>query len=637
MQKKDLNIDATLDVQEKILTEKQKQRLERKQQKLLKKDEAHKEKYGLTYSEVLGKMPNRTIKYQKGNFSKFFRYFSKYWVSILFIVLISIIAIGTNYLVMPLTQNAIDSMVVLDFTKAIICCALLAGAVILNRIFSCIQGICFGNLSAKGVKALREDLAQKALSTKSQAYKLLPSGEIVYRVSTEPADFSNSLIGFYEHFDGILNSCAFLIYFSITNIWIGLAFFVVLIIDMIALNFQLKGRKYRQRRSKLLHENMNSYVNEFVRGSDDVKSLNLKQSTFDIVKNHTLHRKNNMFSNTAYNNVFDSTRGVVRTLLVMGIVILGVYFASIEAISIGMAVLVLQYRSIPAQLSKSINNCANAVQDCKISCERLAKLYDNSIYPQENFGYKDLANFKGNISFKNVSFGYGEQKVLDNISFEVPANHSLGIVGKSGEGKSTILGLVNRLNDCDSGEILLDGVDNKELTEEALRNNVCLVPQMPYIFNTTIRENLKYAKQDATEEEMVDVLKKAQFYDFVMSKPDGLDTIVGEGGVVLSGGQRQRLAIARAFLTPSKVLMLDEATSALDNENQEGIKNVIKEMKNQCSFIIVAHRLSTIVDCDEIIVLDGHKIVAKGTHQELMKHCPIYIDLYKLEKKQSKE
>ena len=143
-----------------------------------------------------------------------------------------------------------------------------------------------------------------------------------------------------------------------------------------------------------------------------------------------------------------------------------------------------------------------------------------------------------------------------------------------------------------------------------------------------------YAKPDATEAEMFEAIKKAQFYDFVMSKPEGLETVVGEGGVVLSGGQRQRLALARAFLKSSKLIMLDEATSALDNQNQEGVKQVITQMKNECSFVIVAHRLSTIVDCDEIIVLDDHHIIARGTHNQLMRTCPQYMELYKLEKEQ---
>ena len=265
------------------------------------------------------------------------------------------------------------------------------------------------------------------------------------------------------------------------------------------------------------------------------------------------------------------------------------------------------------------------------------ELFSEDKYPQEKFGKSELKHYSGEIRFKKVSFKYEDEIVLDNISFEVPAGKSLGIVGKSGEGKSTILSLINRLNDCESGQILLDDIDNRELTEEALRTNVCLVPQTPYIFNTTIRENLLYAKPDATEEELKTALQKAQIYDFIMSKPEGLDIMVGEGGIVLSGGQRQRLALARAFLKDSKLILLDEATSALDNKNQEDVKKVIAQMKDKCTFIIVAHRLSTIVDCDEIIVLDNHKIIAKGKHDELMETCPQYSDLYKLEKQITSE
>ena len=226
--------------------------------------------------------------------------------------------------------------------------------------------------------------------------------------------------------------------------------------------------------------------------------------------------------------------------------------------------------------------------------------------------------------------------MLKSLSFEIQPKTSVGIVGKSGQGKSTILSLIPRLNDCTKGKVLLDGVDNKTLTEEALRSTVCLVSQSPYIFNATIKENLLYAKEDATDEQIIDALKKARLFDFVMDKPKKLDTMVGEGGITLSGGQKQRLAIARAFLKNSKLLLLDEATSALDNENQNEIKNSLDALKGVCTSVIVAHRLSTIVDCDVIYVLENGKITAKGTHKQLLKSCASYRKLYEKEEQASR-
>ena len=177
---------------------------------------------------------------------------------------------------------------------------------------------------------------------------------------------------------------------------------------------------------------------------------------------------------------------------------------------------------------------------------------------------------------------------------------------------------------------MLDGIDIDELDKDSIRNNISLVSQTPYIFNGTIKENLMLASGNATEEDAICALKQAQLYDFIASKPDGIQTVIGEGGIMLSGGQRQRLAIARALLRKSKILLLDEATSTLDNKTQNDIKQTIDNLSNQ-TIIIVAHRLSTVIDCDRIMLLDKGQVVAQGTHKQLMQNNKEYRKLYKTE------
>jgi ATP-binding cassette subfamily B protein len=249
-------------------------------------------------------------------------------------------------------------------------------------------------------------------------------------------------------------------------------------------------------------------------------------------------------------------------------------------------------------------------------------------YPKESFGTKELKNAAGNVEFNHVDFGYGDKNIFKDLSFNVKAGETVGIVGRSGEGKTTILNLLPRFYDVSKGNIKIDGINIQELTQESLRNTVSIVPQSPYIFNVSIRDNLLYAKPDATQDEIEDACKKAALHDFIISKPDGYDTFVGEGGVVLSGGQKQRLAIARALLKKSKILLLDEATSALDNETQQKIKKAIANIGTECTVIIVAHRLTTVEDCDKILVLSNHRIEAEGTHKQLLKKCEVYRELY---------
>ena len=207
----------------------------------------------------------------------------------------------------------------------------------------------------------------------------------------------------------------------------------------------------------------------------------------------------------------------------------------------------------------------------------------------------------------------------------------IAIVGKSGEGKSTILKLINKSYKIDDGKIYIDDVDLNELDETSIKNNISIVSQSPYIFNLSIKDNIKLSNPNATEEEIISVCKQSQIHDDIIKMDNGYDTLVGENGVILSGGQKKRIAIARALIKQSKIILFDEATSSLDNNNQEQIKKVMKKLSSNHTIIIVAHRLSTILNADNIYFLNNHKIIASGTHDGLMKSCKEYKNLYEIE------
>ncbi|MCR5296033.1 MAG: ABC transporter ATP-binding protein/permease [Clostridiales bacterium] len=260
---------------------------------------------------------------------------------------------------------------------------------------------------------------------------------------------------------------------------------------------------------------------------------------------------------------------------------------------------------------------------------RIFEYYDMKPEIDDKPEAKELANAKGDIVFDHVDFTYdGERMILKDINFTLRSGDCVAIVGPSGSGKSTIVNLIPRLWDPTSGRVLFDGTDVRDLTLHSLRDEVGVVTQETYLFNGTIRENLLYAKPEATEEEMIEACKKANIYDFISKQPDGLDTMVGNRGLKLSGGEKQRISIARALLKDPALLIFDEATSALDSISEAAIQAAINPLIEERTSILIAHRLSTILAADEILVVRDGEIVERGKHKDLVHAGGTYQELY---------
>ena len=251
---------------------------------------------------------------------------------------------------------------------------------------------------------------------------------------------------------------------------------------------------------------------------------------------------------------------------------------------------------------------------------------------QDAPGAVDIGRAEGHIEFLNVTYSYDNgAEVLKNLSLDVKQGEKFALVGPSGGGKTTICHLIPHFYDIQQGTILIDGRDISTITRASLRRNIGIVQQDIYLFNASVRDNILYGRLDATEEEVIEAAKRANIHDYIMSMENGYDTIIGERGVRLSGGQKQRLSIARVFLKNPAILILDEATSSLDNTTEILIQQALDELCKGRTTLVVAHRLSTIKNADEIAVISGGKIVEKGTHEQLMEQNGIYANLYKLQ------
>jgi ABC-type multidrug transport system fused ATPase/permease subunit len=365
--------------------------------------------------------------------------------------------------------------------------------------------------------------------------------------------------------------------------------------------------------------------------------LNAKES-FIKVLNGNIKNKNEKYLemrnlDIAYNLVIDS----LTTLFELLLIILFIYLISNNMLTVAMAIALFSYRDrLMSNFMERVSQLLEEANSFNLSFERVFSLLDNKTFKKEKFGIETIENIKGDFEFKNVCFSYNDGlQVLDNISFKVKANSTVGFVGSSGSGKTTIFSLLCKMYDINSGEILIDNKNINDLDEDSIRGNITIIGQSPYVFNMSIIDNMKLVKENATLEEIKEACKLACLDEYIESLPEKYDTVIGEGGVTLSGGQKQRMAIARALIQKTEIILFDEATSALDNETQRKIQDAINNLKNEYTIMIIAHRFSTILNCDKIFFIDKGKVLDSGTHEELLKKCKEYKKLYESEIKES--
>lgn len=388
-----------------------------------------------------------------------------------------------------------------------------------------------------------------------------------------------------------------------------------------------KDREYRKESDKVA-----GLTGELVRGARDIKMLYAKESFMKNLDEKIVIQNEKHFEMRNVDMTYNLFIGYIKIFLEFIAVLLLILLINNNTLSIAVAIALYNYRN--TVLTNFMDIVSELLDECKnfnISAERVFAIVNNKEFKKEVFGDKTLGSIKGDFEFKNVSFGYNENLILKNLSFKIKNGSTTGIVGKSGSGKTTIFNLLCKLYNINDGEILIDGINIEELNEEAIRGNITIISQNPYIFNMSIKDNLRLVKSNVSDEEIVEACKTACLDDFIEILPNKYDTIVGEAGINLSGGQRQRLAIARALVQNTKIILFDEATSALDNATQQKIQTAIDNLKGNYTLIIIAHRLSTIINCDKIFILEDGKISAIGSHKELLKDNKYYRTLCEIE------
>lgn len=470
---------------------------------------------------------------------------------------------------------------------------------------------------------------RKALNLPAVAYEKQSSGEIINRITSD-ADSLSFAFGRLLNVVSSLVGTIIIMFYVFANSWVigvEIIVFVSILFFILKKYNPLLMEAHKTRKKE--QDSFTSLTTESIRGIREIKTLGIKnsliQDMIDIIKN--------IYQKSTYEidiqKEFNIRTRLLKSFLEVGVFATCVLLLYYEQISLTFFIAMTYYIYRYMWLIENINDLTQTYQKLVVSIGRVNEILENRLYEDEKFGISTLDKINGVIEFKNVEFGYPEEgTTLRNFNLKIEPNKKVAIVGASGQGKSTLFNLITRIFDPQKGEILLDGVKLSDLDEGSLRESISIIRQEPFIFNRSILDNFRMVNPDITLDEVRKYAKMAYLDDYIMSLPMKYDTYLGEGGVNLSGGQKQRLAIARTLSKNSKVILFDEATSALDNNSQEYIKRAIDNLVDNHTVIIVAHRLSTIMDADIIHVVDKGKVVASGTHDELLKSNKIYNNLY---------
>lgn len=478
---------------------------------------------------------------------------------------------------------------------------------------------------------IQSDLGAEILKLSNQTLEENGSGIFIQRLIGDTKNISTIFTDLNRYINGIIANIGILItYFVLSKIvfiFVLFAFSIRMIIEVLRINIYNKNNA----NYKKSNDAMTSFTGEIVRGAEDIKMLNGEKSFLDELRT----RFENLNSEKYNMENINLTYLVIRwywaaiSLFVISFII-GISVLN-GSLAVATGIVLFNFGNRYNSLVQNITGFHELIKKFNLSATRIFDIFEDKKYVKETFGDKHLDKVDGNFEFKNVSFKYSENKVLNHLNFRVKANETVAFVGKSGAGKTTIFNLLCKMYDNYDGKITIDGVDIKVLDKDSIRGNITIVSQNPYIFNMSIRDNLKLVKKDLTEEEMIEACHLAALDDFIESLPLKYDTIVGEGGITLSGGQKQRLAIARAFVQKTEIILFDEATSALDNETQAKIQQAIDNLQQEYTILIIAHRLSTVKNADRILMIEDGRIVAEGKHNELIKNCKSYKELYETE------
>ena len=499
---------------------------------------------------------------------------------------------------------------------------------IINSIIITVSGYCKKTFKVtyqvELLDTYRLKVVNKVLHLDYENYTSIASGILhntINNVKSMVKNIENAVLFFEKIFLIIIQSCIILY----VNVYLGLV--VLVLLPIIYHVYKSNNKKINSSYSdfKTAQKDIDKRFAIITNILSLIRSKNTEEEELNYIENKGKVTSNALILNTKLLARSDMRFNIVFYIVITLIIILNKFVIKSSVVE---TLAIITYFNQLINPVLSIQNCIDLLEENFIYYENYCDLIniENSINYEDNTQKDD---FKYDIELENVSFRYkgSERNILNNVNLRIRKGEKIGICGKSGGGKSSLIYLLNRFYDPTQGDIKIDGINMKSISNESLRKLVSYISQDTDIIDGTIRDNITYGMSNVNEEEIIDICKKSNLYDFINSLPDGLNTEVGTRGLKLSGGQKQRISIARAYLQNAPILLLDEATSALDNESESIIQESLDEIGKDKTVISIAHRLSTIKNCDRIIVIDNNKIAEIGNHDELIAKGEIYYQL----------
>lgn len=559
---------------------------------------------------------------------RLFKYFADEKLMILGLLAVVILVVSCSVYAPSLQSNAIDKLSEGAFNQLPRVLVMMIVVYAIYSVGTLLQSLLSAHLSQRIVKKMREDLFDKIVNLPIKYLDNHPHGDIMSRMTNDVENISNtvsqSLSSLVSGILTVIGTVGIMVWYCKE---LALLSCITVILTIGATKYLSRAMRKFFRKRQVLLGNLNATVEEMVVGYKTVTAYNKQEAAI----NEFINTSDELTKTGIIAEILGGSMGPVMNVINnIGFVIIaafGGYFAINGIISIGVISAFIIYAK---QFGRPINELAQLygqIQTAIAGAERVFAIMDEP--SEDKSGTENMSQSKGVVTFRNVNFSYEPGKqVLSNFNLEVKAGQKVALVGATGSGKTTVVNLLMRFYDIDSGEILIDGVNIKDIASNELRKSTAIVLQDTVLFSDSIRNNLKYSNLEATDKEMEEAARMSNCHPMINRLSEGYDTKLTESGYNLSEGQRQLLSIGRAFLANPKILILDEATSSVDTRTEKHIQDaMVNLMKNRTS-LIIAHRLSTIQDADLIVVLDKGHIVEMGNHEALLKKKGNYYSLY---------